>query len=279
MKTQTRPRLASILALLLAATSAHAAVVYQNTFDTFPIGQVANDDAAKALFFPTPSGANFKGATEGNLSVVTSDRGAGRCIKVKFPAGKHTTGESGIESRVYFNAAKTSYTELYFSYWIKFLGTNFNFVNGGKIPGLAGRNTALDQDHTLRLMWRDLGKVEFYHHYNSRSNQLTRYWWNNVVGQAVFKKNTWQRVEMRYKMNTLGQTNGIMQGWLDGQLVANYSVNNFVTTSGDQGIGMNCIHLSMFFGGSSGGPAVWAPTADCYAVVDDLKVSTTPIGN
>lgn len=135
------------------------------------------------------------------------------------------------------------------------------------------------QDMSLRLMWREEGKIEFYPHFNTQIDQQTRIWWNNQsVGQVKFETKKWHHIEMHYKLNTLGNDDGIMEGWIDGVKAAGfYNVDDFIVDSDDVGLLMNHFYFSTFFGGSSNDS--WWANDDELALFDDFVVSTSRIGN
>ncbi len=249
--------------------------VYQNDFDDIRLGPINKEESKTLLKFNSCNGCD-----EGFLRSIPSDRGSGNCLEVKFPKDKSTPSDSGINGKIFFDVSDSptgeGYRELYVSFWVKFLG-DFDFVKGGKIPGPGGRMNG--QDMSLRLMWREEGKIEFYPHYNTQIDQQTRIWWNNQsVGQVKFETNKWHHIEMHYKLNTLGNDDGIMEGWIDGVKAAGfYNVDDFIVDSDDVGLLMNHFYFSTFFGGSSN--SSWWANDDELALFDDFIVSTSRIGN
>jgi len=72
-------------------------------------------------------------------------------------------------------------------------------------------------------------------------------------------------------MNTVGQNNGILEAWFDGEKVL--SVNNFIYRKTDT-IGINLFYFSTFFGGND---SSWAPSTDQQILFDNFAISTKPI--
>ena len=75
------------------------------------------------------------GVTEGRVSVISgSEAYSGNSLRVLYPSNGVGPDEGGAQWRLELGS---SYTELYCSYKIKFQ-SGFDFVKGGKIPGLCG---------------------------------------------------------------------------------------------------------------------------------------------
>jgi len=260
-------------------TKAQTADVYNFDFNQLPTGQYNRDQVEDAL------GVSFcKGADEGRVS-IKSFPNQGNALRILYPQGKVKTGESGIHTKVPLNSGQF-HEELYISYLVYF-PEDFEFRAGGKLPGLAYQTSS--RNMSLRLMWRKDGLVETYVHYNTkptRPNYKSSINWslidpieepNNAPqpDQVKFTRGTWHHVEMYHKLNTPGQNDGIMKGWLDGKLALNITDAQDYRQSDEGDIGMNTIYLSSFFGGSD---ESFQPTKDVYARFDDFKVSTTRIG-
>jgi hypothetical protein len=165
------------------------------------------------------------------------------------------------------------YEEMYLSYWVKF-DENFDFVLGGKLPGLSGSVSFVDRTHEWkgRLMWREEGKAEFYTHF---AHDRTRWWWNTEGFQAKFIPNQWHHVEMHFRLNTPGYTDGLMEGWLDGKKAAYYDEVMF-RAADEPNNKITKVFFSTFFGGSSGDQ--WNATKDEFAWFDEFIISPNRIG-
>ena len=70
------------------------------------------------------------GLDEGRATIV--DEAGEKFLRVSYPQGVYGPGDTGIQFKVPFGQ---TYTELYFSYRVRF-GAGFDFVKGGKLPGL-----------------------------------------------------------------------------------------------------------------------------------------------
>lgn len=217
------------------------------------------------------------GPDEGRLEVdeEIAHGGDGKSIKVLYPQGGKQSGNSGAQ---WFADLKGNYEDLYMSYWVRF-DEDFDFVLGGKLPGLGGANSYDDRTHEWsgRLMWREDGKAEFYIHVPVENDidPGTRFWWNTEGFQAQFIPGQWHHIELRMKMNTPGQHDGLMEGWFDGQKAATYS-NFYFRSEATGSASIAWMFFSTFFGGSSS--SIWEATKDEHAWYDSLIVSRNRIG-
>ena len=217
-------------------------------------------------------------------------------MKVKFPKDVLKTSSSGIDVRIPIQGTYKVNTfksdDLYLSYWVKF-SDNFDFSKcGGKLPSLGG-DYALDNNRWKgRIMWRNGGSVQFYPELFGKEDtfesDFDRFWGDQVENNGSICSNkfspyltngTWHNIELHYKFETPGQSDGYFEGWIDGEKahkVTNSSKFGFwrpVNTSDD--ITINYILLSAFLGGSDLND--YAHKEDVYAWFDEFRVSSTRV--
>lgn len=244
-----------------------------STMDGFPTGPTTDNDW-KALW---PGTKWVNGGDEGRIAVndETAYGGSGRAVRVLYPQGGQQSNGSGAQ---WFIDLQGKSQELYFSYWLRF-DPDFDFVLGGKLPGLGGGVSFDDRTHEWsgRLMWRENGKAEFYLHAPADNDYDpgTRFWWNTEGHQATFIPGRWHHIEMHYRLNTPGQFDGLMEGWFDGVRAAHYPAFYFrdAPTSTAQ---IAWVFFSTFFGGSSSD--IWQAAKDEHATFDEFIVSNARIG-
>jgi hypothetical protein len=148
-------------------------------------------------------------------------------------------------------------------------------VKGGKILGFAGgaANTGGDKPNdqdgwSARMMWRPDGRiVQYVYHPDQLDIYGQDFPWN-VGGQRLFTTGKWHRVEHRIVMNTPGQHDGRIQGWLDGVLALDVSGLRFRDVDR---YAIDLFYFSTFFGGND---ASWAPTRDESVCFDDFVIAT-----
>ena len=274
---------------LLLATSAslagpaYAAVVFHNDFDDDAVGvySVANLSAD----WNAPSWNN--GVTEGRVAVVDGVQAfAGRSLAVSYPEGGVSSANSGAQWKLHLGAP---YEELFFSYRVRF-DTGFDFVRGGKLPGLIGGvgNTGSKKPDgtdgwSARMMWRTNGSggstttgstaniVQYVYHPDQPSNFGEDFRWDDGPGGiwSTFESDRWYHIQHRIVMNTPGVNDGIAQGWLDGVLVLDEQSIRYRDVVS---LGVDQLYFSTFFGGSS---SEWAPSKEETIFFDDFTVATT----
>ncbi len=182
--------------------------------------------------------------------------------------------EGGAQWKLLLDA---SYEQLFVSYWIRF-DDDFDFVKGGKLPGLMGgtANTGGDKPNgtdgfTARMMWRTDGKkVQYVYHPDQPNSYGEDFEWNEG-GQRYFVPGQWHHVEHRVVINTPGQYDGIVEGWFDGELALHIDDLRFCTTDA---FSIDGLYFSTFFGGSG---SDWAPSKDETVDFDGFIISSAPI--
>ncbi len=207
------------------------------------------------------------GVREGRVAIVDgADAYAGRSLRVSYPRGTVGLGGGGASWPFLFGARD----EVYCAYRFQFR-PGFEFVRGGKLPGLAG-GTANDggsrpngrDGWSVRLMWRENGRMSAYvYHPDQPSNFGEDFYWSRSASAG-----TWHRVVIRVRMNTPGRRDGIVQCWLDGRSVLSVETLRFRDTAA---LAIDQFFFSTFFGG---GDASWAAARDEFIAFDDFQVGT-----
>lgn len=203
------------------------------------------------------------GIAEGNASLVT--RGSEKRLRVDYRVGEIGPEKNGVGWR--YPVERRESAELV--YIVRF-GKDFDWVKGGKLPGLCGgpenvsggRPADGTNGFSARLMWRRDGRGEAYLYHK---NQPDRY------GDRVpfpedfhFPEEQDLRIRMRVTMNHPGRNNGIIQVWIrageggERELVNRRdlewrSVDHF---------GIDALYFETFHGGSD---KSWAPRRPSHA--------------
>jgi hypothetical protein len=277
-----RSWLSGALALALAAACAgregspapaaepplpEGAVVYRADFDAEPVGPYTV--AQLRAGWNDPSWEN--GVSAGRVEIVAAPLAySGRSLCVRYPRGGVGPGAGGAQWQLRLGK---SYTELYCSYRIRF-GDGFDFVKGGKLPGLAGgeANTGGNRPNgrdgwSARMMWRKGGRaVQYLYHPDQPTIYGLDLPWD-VGGQRLFAPGVWHRVEHRVVMNTPGRQDGLVQAWFDGVLALDTGNLRFRDVDS---FAIDLFYFSTFFGGND---ASWAPTRDESVCFDDFVIA------
>lgn len=262
-----------------AGCAAHPGVVYCNDFDDAPVGEYTEQQLRAD--WNNPSWNN--GVAEGRVSVVEgADAFSGNTLAVSFPQGGVGPNEGGAQWHLVF---PQPYDELYFAYRVRFQA-GFDFVRGGKLPGLTGGtdNTGCtatrDQGWSARNMWRRSSAdpadqaylVQYVYDVDRPENCGDNYVYD-LGARRLFVPDQWYLIEHRVVMNTPGVADGILQGWFDGVLAVERT-DVQLRDSGNGSLGISSLYFSTFFGGNA---ADWAPLRDEIVFFDDIVVSTSPI--
>jgi hypothetical protein len=164
---------------------------------------------------------------------------------------------------------------LHLRYYVRF-HTNFNFVKGGKLPGLFGGTNAFSggaipdgtNGFSTRYMWRTNGDGEAYAYLatsDSYGTEIGR-------GNWRFQPGDWHCLEQRVVLNTPGLDDGRLVVWVDGKMLVDERALRYRTTESLQ---IRGIFFSTFFGG---GDPTWATPSDTHADFAAFALSAAYIG-
>lgn len=236
--------------------------------------------------------ANFESASNGSYSTgeLRSDFGSidwagidraslasengNRFLRVEFPRGGVGPSDGGAQFLTDFSQDIGDHDELYLAYDVRF-GSGFDFQLGGKLPGFAtgsatsgGRQPNGSNGFSTRMMWVEGGEAISYVYH---PDQPSRFGENLDWGSARFVPGRWTTVETRVRLNTPGQSDGIIEGWMDGRLVLRETGMRFRDTAD---LHIEGLFFSTFFGGST---QEWAPSRNERIDFDNFVVSQSPI--
>lgn len=199
--------------------------------------------------------------------VQLSDGPFERVLRVRYPAGSASPGVSDRHGIAIGGAGfratlgLTPQEQLRLSYYVRF-ADDFEFVKGGKLPGLYGgiANSGGNipdgtNGFSTRFMWRQQGKGEVYA-YLPTSEQ---YGTSLGSGHWQFQPGQWHHLVQEVTLNHPRQADGRIRVWVDEQLVLDQS--NLVFRSTDA-LKIDGIFFSTFFGG---GDLSWSTPKETYA--------------
>jgi hypothetical protein len=181
-----------------------------------------------------------------------------------------------------------------------YVPSTWNPYAGGKLPGMAGISPGMALNDTSgggdyhesswsgRMMWKapadgnlDHTRLHTYLYVRSAAgrsiydNALSGgrvygicVYFKTSTGDLYLKRGAWNTIELRYKMNTPGQNDGILQGWLNGQLGVDLRDVQYRTAAYPDA-DLNEIMFSSFYGGPS------ANTTDQVWAFDNVALKTT----
>lgn len=190
---------------------------------------------------------------EQNLQVLNSaDSGLGSpALRVNYPEGTSSPSdaEEGGAGFVMPVPALRQADRACLRYQVRFQ-PGFDFVKGGKLPGLYGGDGPTGGDEvtgengfSMRFMWRKQGQGELYEYVVNKDSD-----YGESVGRGLwrFTPGQWVTVEEEIVLNDPDQENGIARVWIDGQPTLEQQGIVYRTTDEVQ---IDGLMFSTFFGG------------------------------
>ena len=206
------------------------------------------------------------GLAEGRGSLVRRERKP--WLRVLYPKGSHGADAGGVGWRFSFGEHEAA--EL--RYQLRF-DENFDFVKGGKLPGLCGGPKTITggdavngvDGFSARVMWRKDGRGQAYvYHMHQPSKYGDEFDFPDDFRFVPGKATT---IRLRVEMNAAGKKNGQLRIWADERLVVEKTDLQWRrgTTYGVDSVLFNTFH--------GGGDASWAPVRDVWAEFSAFQVS------
>lgn len=201
-------------------------------------------------------------------------------MRIYIPKGEHTGGGGHLK----FAKQPDS---VYYRYHLRF-APNFKLAEAGKIPGLAsvmntGNCFGIRPPTTEDVCWsargwmghrerngvRDTSKVSigsYIYHLGQRDAFGDSFPWKE--GLADLKKGRWYCVEGHIRMNTPGQPNGVVEGWINGKPA--FSKRDFLFRTKPD-LGIQSFWTDIYVGGGDTSPV------STYVDLDNVATSSKVI--
>jgi hypothetical protein len=211
--------------------------------------------------------------------LTTTDAPGGVLLRVSYPAGSASRAAGGPDGgtqaylRLPDTTAPTDTLDL--RYQLRF-PPDFDFVKGGKLPGLYGGTVTSGQHipdgtngFSTRYMWRTDGAGEVYAYLptsQQHGTSLGRGCWTFTPGR-------WTQLHQRITLNTPGLANGRITVWQDDRLVLDHPGLAFRTTPD---LHIDGLFFSTFFGGDD---SSWASPTDQHADFADFTLTSTVLAS
>ncbi|KAH9914516.1 uncharacterized protein BXZ73DRAFT_92799 [Epithele typhae] len=219
-------------------------------------------------------------------------------MQAHYPKGSYTFGHSPQGGFSFYATGPSDFSladakEATLSYTVMF-DEGFDFNKGGKLPGLYGGDSATeaascsggrrdDGCWSARFMWRTGGMGELYTYlppsYSANKavcNVAPQSECNSVYGASVgrgsfnFAAGTRALIGQRVKLNDVGQENGELELFVNGESV--FTVQGLVFRDKEEGR-FQGIQMQTFFGGTL--DASWGSPKDQNTYFSDFSVAVT----
>lgn len=216
-------------------------------------------------------GCEFEGGVKDGR-VFVMEQGGTKWLRVNFAVGQIGPEQGGAGWRWPFGR----HEEAELRYTLRF-SHDFDFVKGGKLPGLCGgpdnvsggRPADGKNGFSARLMWRRGGRGEAYvYHKNQKGNYGDSF---AFPEDFRFPMNEPVTVRLAVGMNTPGKKDGTLRVWTataghDEKLMVEKKDMEWRTVDS---FGVDGLYFETFHGG---GDKSWAPTRPCFVEFKEMRV-------
>lgn len=265
----------------LVRLSGQQLVLLNENYDALPVSNPITIENFRSTLDWTGGGSGTVARTS-----IVAVAGRGNVVQQQFHAGQFGTADG-----IALSAPLTqSLDEAYIRYDVRFVGSNFDWQWGGKIPGLAGvlpgqgappsGGVPSPYGWGCRGMWIT---PDSYPGSSSSPNEWIGYMYDPTQSAGNYGQNRhthqsfvadqWHTITQYYKMNTIategssGNPNGIHRMWFDGNLVFENTTQVYRIY---QNANITHIQWSLFYGGNT---SDWATTIDTQIQIDNLYVA------
>lgn len=221
--------------------------------------------------------------------VITGAFAGGKSLRVEYPAGGIGPKETGAQFPIVFSdmpgISQEYFDELYLRYYVKF-EEGFDFVKGGKLPGLMGGGDSWNRSGgnqpdgtngwTLRFMWRTGGRIVVYAYVPKSKNGKygSETWGQDLDCDVIAEPGKWHCIEQYVNIGTPNKDDGKLKVWIDGIERLDISDIRFWNEENNHGR-IGGIYFSTFHGGNT---RDWAPVNTSYAQFDGFVAAKNRIG-
>lgn len=217
------------------------------------------------------------GANMGRCTIVTDPFDSLKnVLEIKYPKGKvgQEQDGGGAQWRLRFEKLEKCTVE----YSVMF-PIGFDFVKGGKLPGLSGgtspgggKKSDGSDGFSARIMWREGGAIFQYMYWMERAPD--KKWgddlpWKDIEGNSLyFIPGKWHTLKTEIILNTPGEKDGKITSWLDEKLALS---QQGAFRAKEAIFGIDSLNFTTFFGGNT---TEWAPTKDEKVYFSDFRISS-----
>lgn len=262
--------------------------------DAYP-GDSNIADHASVLLFADFESANWGEAWTGGseretLAAVDASEGnsfaplEGSALRIQVSAGSNYGGALTYK---FVDEVGSEPDEIYMRYYLRF-GEDWLPTDGGKLPGVSGTygvagwggrpvdgTDGWSARGTYKMVVPDGNPLQRHSaigNYVYHADMTGQYgdsdlWLDGCAG--LLDKNRWYSVETYVKLNSLGQNDGILRGWVDGRLA--YERTNWRWRDVDS-LKIEQIWMNVYHGGTA------VPPNDLHLYIDNVVIASEYIG-
>jgi hypothetical protein len=202
----------------------------------------------------------------------------GRALRVHVEEGGHY----GLSLTFPFKKRLGSEPEeIYFRYYLRF-ADDWTPRRGGKLPGFGGTYGRAGWggrpvDGTDGWSARGLFEghkdgrtpIGFYcYHMDMKGSYGSNWVWDRD-DLGFLQNNRWYCIEQYVKLNTPGEPDGVLRGWVDGKLAFEKTDVRFRAVDT---LKVEAVWINVYLGGT------WTAEGDHHLYLDEVAISTGPIG-
>ncbi|WP_291858230.1 polysaccharide lyase [Marinilabilia sp.] len=189
-------------------------------------------------------------------------------LKVFFPAGRFGP-LPGTQWKVVFKSVETVFLK-----YKLFIPPDFDFVKGGKLPGLGGGtgNTggkvpSGSDGWSVRFMFKEQGEMCAYLYYPAMPDGFgEKLFLKSGGSRFLLPKGKWLKIGLEVQMNETAKENGFIRCFIDDELMLERRGLQFRSTDK---LKIDHLLFSTFFGGAD---FSYAPPKDCFLLYKDFIV-------
>lgn len=226
----------------------------------------------------------FSGGRRGTVGVVGEDSKRkfeglqGKALRVKVEEGGHYG--ASIQYR-FKKKTGSEPEEVYFRYYLR-LGDDWDPERGGKLAGIGGtygRAGWGGRPSNGRDGWSARGQfngrkdgktpIGYYCYHADMKGRYGSNWIWEKDKLGYLENNRWYCIEQYAKMNTPGENDGILRGWVDGRLAFEKSD---VRMRDIAELKIECIWINIYHGGT------WPAPSDDHLYIDNVVIAKQYIG-
>ena len=203
---------------------------------------------------------------------------AGRAMRIRVDRGGHY-GASIVYRFKEQSGAEPE--EIYFRYYLRF-ADDWDPAGGGKLPGISGtygragwggRPSNGSNGWSARGLFKKQidGRTAtgYYCYHADMKGRYGSNWIWDTEERGYLENNRWYCIEQYAKMNTPGRNDGILRGWVDGQVAFE---KEDVRMRDVDTLRIEAVWLNVYLGGS------WAAKSDHHLYIDDVVIASEYIG-